>query len=97
MSSDDWPTIQMVCTQGQLHNWGNRLYYTVRLKSIFIGFEKQKETCVKMSKLQNMQCKLKRAGRNSPLPLFFVAATGSKEKIAQEEENKDRLDRSWSK
>lgn len=43
-----------------------------------------------------MQCKLKSAGRNSPLDLLFVAATGSKEKIAQEE-NKDRLDRSLSK
>lgn len=40
---------------------------------------------------------LKGAGRNSPLALFFVAATGSKEKIAQEEENKDRLARSLSK
>lgn len=44
-----------------------------------------------------MQCKLKSASRNSPLALFFVAATGSKEKIAQEEENKDRLDRNLSK
>lgn len=46
---------------------------------------------------RTMQCKLKGAGRNSPLALLFVAATGSKEKIAQEEENKDRLDRSLSK
>jgi len=44
-----------------------------------------------------MQCKLKSAGRNSPLALFFVAATGNKEKIAQEGENKDRLDRSKSR
>lgn len=44
-----------------------------------------------------MLCTLKSASRNSPLALFFVAATGSKEKIAQEQENKDRLDRSLSK
>lgn len=39
-----------------------------------------------------MLCTLKSASRNSPLALFFVAATGSKEKIAQEQENKDRLE-----